>query len=118
MRQFPGFLGRQVLGADIGGGETNAAPWKPPCHDIARKIDARHDFHESETARIVENNRPARRHVEQQMIVFVVLRALAVKVAEKRSAIASTAIKQSKETIVTLIVRMVQSFLLIGKAGK
>src|SRR5947207_8073768 len=48
----------------------------------------------------------------------VVTWPLAVKVDEKRSAIASTAIKQSRETIVTLVVRMVQSFLVKGKVKK
>src|SRR5437588_8043189 len=45
----------------------------------------------------------------------VVAWPLALKVAEKRLAIASTAIKQSRETVVTLIARMIQSFLLKRK---
>src|SRR2546421_11366738 len=45
----------------------------------------------------------------------VVTWPLAVKVAEKRLANAKAAIKQSRETMVTLIARMVQSFLVKRK---
>src|SRR5437588_4621043 len=48
----------------------------------------------------------------------VVAWPLAVKVAEKWSANAKAAIKQSREAVETLIIRMVQSFLLKGKVGK